>query len=122
MQAQNKKVVCYYTNWSQYRQDAGKFLPENVDPSLCTHIVFAFAKLENNQVVAQEWNDESTEFSKGMYERVVDLKKQNPDLKILLSCGGMLTKSFTVLLGLFYSQINNVFKKAGTTVAICSVD
>merc|ERR1719412_621090 len=31
------KVVCYYTNWSQYRPKKGKFLPEDIDPFLCTH-------------------------------------------------------------------------------------
>ena len=36
------KVVCYYTNWSQYRPKKGKFLPEDIDPFLCTHVIFAF--------------------------------------------------------------------------------
>ena len=36
------KVVCYYTNWSQYRPKKGKFLPEDIDPHLCTHVIFAF--------------------------------------------------------------------------------
>ena len=58
--------VCYYTNWSQYRQEAGKFYPENVDPNLCTHVIYAFAKLNGNHLKAFEWNDESTPWSKGM--------------------------------------------------------
>ncbi len=35
-----KKLVCYYTNWSQYRVKEGKFLPEDIDPFLCTHIIY----------------------------------------------------------------------------------
>ena len=58
--------VCYYTNWSQYRQSAGKFFPENVDPNLCTHIIYSFAKLVGNKLKAFEWNDESTPWMKGM--------------------------------------------------------
>ena len=35
----------------------GKFLPDEIDASLCTHLIFAFAKLENNKLVNYEWND-----------------------------------------------------------------
>ena len=50
--------MCYYTNWSQYRKKEGQFLPTNIDPFLCTHIVFAFAKLDHNGHLAPyEWND-----------------------------------------------------------------
>ena len=58
--------VCYYTNWSQYRHGTGKFFPENVDPQLCTHIIYSFAKLNGNKLKAFEWNDESTPWMKGM--------------------------------------------------------
>ena len=52
------KRVCYYTNWSQYRKNGGRFLPANIDPFLCTHIVFAFAKLDHKgQLAPYEWND-----------------------------------------------------------------
>ncbi|XP_033731725.1 uncharacterized protein LOC117321389 [Pecten maximus] len=82
------KKVCYYTNWSQYRPDVGKFLPKDIDPFLCTHVIFAFAKLAGNRIVAREWNDETVPWKKGLYEHVTDLKKVNPKLKVLLSVGG----------------------------------
>lgn len=85
---QNKRVVCYYTNWSQYRDGAAKFFPENIDPNLCTNIIYAFAKLENNQLAPFEWNDDSTDWSKGLYARAMDLKLKNPSLKISLAVGG----------------------------------
>ena len=85
-----KKVVCYYTNWSQYRPGNGKFVPENVDPFLCTHIIYAFAKLNDDSLLeAFEWNDLSTEWMVGMYDRMIALKKKNKNLKILLAAGGM---------------------------------
>ena len=42
------KVVCYYTNWAFYRPGIGKYKPENIDESLCTHIVYGFAVLNPN--------------------------------------------------------------------------
>ena len=60
------RVVCVYTNWSQYRPDKGKFLPENVDPSLCTHLIYVYAKLKGNQLEPSEWNDDGTPWSEGM--------------------------------------------------------
>lgn len=62
-----KKLVCYYTNWAQYRQEPAKFMPENIHPQLCTHIHYAFAKLNSSsQLAPYEWNDESTPWSVGM--------------------------------------------------------
>ena len=84
-----RMLVCYYTNWAQYRPGNSKFTPENLDPHLCTHIIYAFAKLDKGQLAAFEWNDENTEWSKGNYQKVLDLKKINPSLKVLLAVGGL---------------------------------
>lgn len=35
-----KNLVCYYGTWAVYRPDAGKFPVENIDPFLCTHIIY----------------------------------------------------------------------------------
>merc|ERR1719460_1039195 len=51
-------IFCYFTNWSYKRPGMGKFTPEDVDASLCTHIVFAFATIENNKLQGSEDNDE----------------------------------------------------------------
>ena len=36
------KLVGYFENWAQYRGAGGKFVPEQIDPTLFTHINFAF--------------------------------------------------------------------------------
>lgn len=36
-------VVCYVAEWAHSRQGLGKFTVDDVDPTLCTHLVYAFA-------------------------------------------------------------------------------
>ncbi|XP_051529368.1 chitinase-3-like protein 1 [Myxocyprinus asiaticus] len=71
------RLVCYLTNWSQYRAGAAKYLPENVDPNLCTHLIYAFANI--NYIAGSEWNDVA------FYSTFNALKNRNPQLKTLLS-------------------------------------
>jgi chitinase len=62
-----KRRVCYHTNWSQYRQGPGKFMPTDIPGQLCTHLIYAFATMEGNQLKPFEWNDESQPWSKGLF-------------------------------------------------------
>nr|KAG5705696.1 hypothetical protein BaRGS_026635 [Batillaria attramentaria] len=78
--------VCYYTNWSQYRKNGARFLPGHIDPFLCTHLVFAFAKVDQRgQLAPYEWNDIQYPY---IYRQFTSLKKKNPALKTLLAVGG----------------------------------
>lgn len=33
-------------------------MPKDVNPSLCTHLIYAFAGMTNHQLSTIEWNDE----------------------------------------------------------------
>ncbi|XP_046319612.1 chitotriosidase-1 [Marmota monax] len=77
-----EKLVCYFTNWAQYREGAAHFLPKDVDPNLCTHLIYAFAGMSSHQLSSIEWND------KTLYQEFNGLKKINPKLKTLLAIGG----------------------------------
>ncbi|XP_070187895.1 chitinase-3-like protein 1 [Littorina saxatilis] len=83
-----KRRVCYFTNLSMYRALPARFWPEDIDASLCTHIIFAFAKLNGNHLANSEAADLYYLWDGGLYERVNNLKMQYPDLKTLLSVGG----------------------------------
>jgi chitinase len=53
-------MVCYFTNWAWYRQGNGKYLPEDIDASLCTHIVYGFAVLDYENLIIKmhdSWAD-----------------------------------------------------------------
>uniref|UniRef100_A0A673CI99 Acidic mammalian chitinase n=1 Tax=Sphaeramia orbicularis TaxID=375764 RepID=A0A673CI99_9TELE len=80
--ASSTRLVCYFTNWSQYRPGTGKYLPANVDPHLCTHLIYAFSVINpSNELTTYEWNDDV------LYRAFNDLKNTNPQLKTLLAVG-----------------------------------
>uniref|UniRef100_A0A8C7LZ16 chitinase n=1 Tax=Oncorhynchus mykiss TaxID=8022 RepID=A0A8C7LZ16_ONCMY len=88
------QLVCYFTNWSQYRPGTGKFLPANVDPHLCTHLIYAFSIINPaNELATYEWNDET------LYSSFNGLKDRNPQLKTLLAVGGWKfgTQQFSIM-------------------------
>ena len=82
-------------------------MPEDIDPHLCTHIIFRFGSsvsqllslihhillffsfgwMKANKLTSFDSTDETKNGKKGTYERVVELKKKNPDLKVLLAVG-----------------------------------
>lgn len=83
--------VCYYTNWSSKRKvPEARFYLTDVDPFLCSHLIFAFAKIDEKtlQLGITEWDDDSTSWRKGSYEIFNDFKKVNPKLVTILSIGG----------------------------------
>ncbi|KAM4795863.1 acidic mammalian chitinase-like [Rhinophrynus dorsalis] len=87
------KLVCYFTNWSQYRPEPAKYMPGNIDPQLCTHLIYAFATMNDNKIAPYEWNDDV------LYKQYNALKQQNSKLVTLLAIGGWNfgTQKFTVM-------------------------
>lgn len=61
------KRICYYTSW-------GGVLPN--PPELCTHIVYAFASMENG-MLSGVWSNPLKE-----------IKQKNPDIKLMVAVGG----------------------------------
>lgn len=51
-------------------------MPENIDPALCTHVIYAFATLKDHKLA------EGDEKDGDMYEKVVALREKNPNLKV----------------------------------------
>ncbi|XP_076330487.1 putative chitinase 10 [Tachypleus tridentatus] len=84
------KVVCYLGSWANYRWGDGKYKIENIDPFLCTHIIYGFAKLDHNNQIApyDSYLDLAENWGLGAYRRFNSLKKINPQLKTILAIGG----------------------------------
>uniref|UniRef100_A0A1I8NJ77 GH18 domain-containing protein n=1 Tax=Musca domestica TaxID=7370 RepID=A0A1I8NJ77_MUSDO len=62
------RVVCYYTNWSVYRPGTAKFNPQNINPYLCTHLIYAFGGFtKDNQMKPF---DKYQDIEQGMYENM----------------------------------------------------
>jgi len=85
------KIVCYFTNWATYRQGGdGKFDPEDIDPKICTHIIYGFAVLDQNTLLLKShdpYADMSDGYSgKDMYRKVTEFKKYG--IKVTLALGG----------------------------------
>ena len=84
--AAENRVVCYYTNWSAYRQGPAKFLPDNINPYLCTHLVYAFGGLTSGSGIKPF--DKYQDIDKGGYTKFNGLKTYNKALKTLIAIGG----------------------------------
>ncbi|XP_069008646.1 chitotriosidase-1-like [Embiotoca jacksoni] len=65
------KLVCYLRSSARYRTGEGRFLPEDIDPHLCTHLVYSFAVINHaNELDEHEWNDRS------LYKSFTELKNR----------------------------------------------
>ncbi|CAG2111579.1 unnamed protein product, partial [Medioppia subpectinata] len=74
------RVICYYPD---YR--LGQLPPENIDPTLCTHILFSFHKLDQGKNVIV---DSTGSARPDIYRRLTALKGRNPELKVIVAAGG----------------------------------
>uniref|UniRef100_A0A8C6D5T6 Oviduct-specific glycoprotein n=1 Tax=Moschus moschiferus TaxID=68415 RepID=A0A8C6D5T6_MOSMO len=95
------KLVCYFTNWAFSRPGPASILPWDLDPFLCTHLVFAFASMNNNQIVPKDPQNE-----KILYPEFNKLKERKRGLKTLLSIEGWNfgTSRFTTMLSTFSNR------------------
>ncbi|XP_069937765.1 chitinase-3-like protein 2 [Cherax quadricarinatus] len=74
----DKKILCYYSI-PQNGSSETPLTAKDIDSTLCTHIIISKAKIENTTIVPVDEGDFK------VYAEVVAMKKQNPDLYVLLS-------------------------------------
>lgn len=79
------KVVCYFTNWAWYRPGDGKYTPDNIDETLCTHIVYGFAVLNRDSLTIRP-HDSWADIDNRFYERLVALRAKG--IHVTVAIGG----------------------------------
>ncbi|XP_057334455.1 acidic mammalian chitinase-like [Microplitis mediator] len=87
--AANKKIVCYFGSWSVYRPGNGKFDIGDIDPTLCTHLIYTFVGLENADVkVLDPWQDLPNDYGKNGFGRFNAMREKSPSTKTMVAIGG----------------------------------
>src|SRR5690348_5989175 len=80
----DKIRACYYVASNELKATL-------LDANVCTHIIFAFASLQNNTLVPGRDTDIQT------YRELNALKVKNPNLKIMISIGGSKNDGFPIM-------------------------
>uniref|UniRef100_W8B3L3 Acidic mammalian chitinase n=1 Tax=Ceratitis capitata TaxID=7213 RepID=W8B3L3_CERCA len=85
-----KYVVCYQGTWATYRQSNGKYDVNNIDPFLCTHLMYAFFGIEESGElrITDPALDLGENGEDGYISKFNALKLQNPSLKTIAAVGG----------------------------------
>lgn len=83
-------MICYFGSWATYRTGNGAIAISDLDPTLCTHMIYGFAGLlEDGEVnILDPWNDLTDGGGKGGFSKFNDLRKRNPKMKTLIAIGG----------------------------------
>lgn len=87
----DKIVACYIGSWSVYRPLRGSFQIENIDPNLCTHLIYSFAGLDvatNSIKSLDPWQDLADNYGKDGFGRIIKIKQTHPHVKVSLAIGG----------------------------------
>lgn len=91
----NKKIIAYYPGWATYGRN---YQISSIDGSKITHINYAFANVQNGEVVVGDTYADTDKFfpgdcwdagcKRGNFNQLTKLKQQYPHVKVLISVGG----------------------------------
>lgn len=84
----SKKIVCYVTSWSQKRENVERFIARDLDLDLCTHLVYGFAILDDDDLTIKMpdyWDAKDEKFLRDLI--IFNSRSTNP-VKISIALGG----------------------------------
>jgi chitinase len=67
-----------------YTRQCDSIAPEDIDPTMWTHINYAFALIDPSSFKIAKMNT----YDDLLYPRVIDLKMRSPGLKVFIAVGG----------------------------------
>lgn len=84
-----EKIVCYYSSWAVYRPGDGKIEINDIDPRLCTHLIYSFIGInaDGSIRIMDSWSDLANDGGKNGFGKFVSLSKQN-SVKAMVAIGG----------------------------------
>nr|XP_033321147.1 chitinase-3-like protein 1 isoform X1 [Megalopta genalis] len=84
-----KKVVCYFGSWTVYRPGNGKIEIQDINPNLCTHMIYSFVGLNTDGTIKimDAWADLSDGGGKNGFGKFVARSKQG-GAKAMIAIGG----------------------------------
>ncbi|XP_012137365.1 chitinase-3-like protein 1 [Megachile rotundata] len=84
----DRKIVCYYGSWAAYRPGKGKFEVSEIEPKLCTHLIYTFigVSTEGDVQILDAWMDLPD--GKDGFGKFTRLRQASPDSKIMIAMGG----------------------------------
>lgn len=81
-----KEIFCFLESWAEGRNGDGAFSLEQLNPNLCTTLVFLHAELDNDNLISIN-PTQQLESGRNLYKRFTGLKQSHPHLNTLLSIG-----------------------------------
>lgn len=83
-------MVCYYGTWATYRHGNGQFNVNDIDPTLCTHLIYSFFAITSDATVRilDPYLDSSENYGRGNIKKFTELKTKYPKLKTMAAIGG----------------------------------
>ncbi|XP_015594961.1 chitotriosidase-1 [Cephus cinctus] len=103
-----KVIMCYFGSWATHRPGKGNFQVSDIEPSLCTHYIYAFVGVtaEGSIHLKNKRDHLPTHGEKNDIEKFAALKKRNGAVRGLVSIGGWAGTDG------FYLVVNNATLRA----------
>ncbi|XP_032799136.2 chitotriosidase-1-like [Daphnia magna] len=111
------RFVCYFPNWAIERQKPWQFGVDNIDTKLCTHLVYAFADLDETTFKIKP-NNPAVDIDQEFYRKFTGLKSQNPSLKTMLAVGGWVDSNINDKYSQLVASRENIDVFVGSVVSL----